>query len=283
MDDNDAASEEDEDERDIQSGKNMMKRPAARGKEPSKRQRAVKPSDDGEGSAAEKKISKAGAKPAKPGRGGRGGRGRGRGRGRARGRGYPEPTPDELPEESAEEAVDECEMIDFEAPMDDLEMEEDEADFVPAKKPAARVKAAKAKKTTVEHDEYPKKKSKRASARAGRGDEGGDVTPPTNGKKKHTVAEDEGVSSPPPVVGDGRSTFAGRRQPAHGMPHIKWSVLRQAFADHVRPHLHVSFSRHEDSRFNHKEYYWNSLVSVISGWNMTPVNVTCAFDPVPCM
>ena len=229
-----------------------MKRPAARGKAPSKRQRPVKPLGGCE------EASEVGEKPAKPGRGGRGGRGRGRGRGRARGRGYPKPTPDELLDEcGAEDSLtDDAEMPEPEDadPMSEAD-EEDEGDLILAKKPAARVKPAKTKKAAVENHEYPKKKPKKSQPQEQDEEEDmcDEMTPPPKERKKNSVeavAVDDAVASPPPVVGDGRSTFAGRRQPAHGMPHIKWAVLRQAFADHVRPHLHVTPSRHEDSRFN---------------------------------
>ena len=92
--------------------------------------------------------------------------------------------------------------------------------------------------------------------------QGQDETETPNSKKARTCNEDEtesnakakrksnsGVAAsqeadetPSP---DRKVTFGGRKQPASGLPHLKWQVIRDSFADHVRPHIHVNRSRHE--------------------------------------
>ena len=124
-------------------------------------------------------------------------------------------------------------------------------DDIPAKRPAARVKASKPRKASthgrvLEEPVQDKAAKKARHTEAVQDDDEAEVTPPPKKKKhgaclQHTDAE-EGESPP----SEGKLTFAGRKQPAHGLPHMKWAVLRDAFRDHVRPFLHVRASRHED-------------------------------------
>ena len=60
-----------------------------------------------------------------------------------------------------------------------------------------------------------------------------------------TTADPDQKSSEHPLPSPEKSTFAGRSQPSRDMSKIKWQVLRQAFADHVRPHVHMAIWKHE--------------------------------------
>ena len=98
--------------------------------------------------------------------------------------------------------------------------------------------------------EAPVKKPKREPKDAGKS------------KKNHKAAQ------PEKEIGDEKATFAGRRQPAHGLPHLKWQVIKDCFIDNVRPHVHVQRWKHEArpmlhhvaSRYIHACIYIHTLI-----------------------
>ncbi|CAE7216062.1 unnamed protein product, partial [Symbiodinium pilosum] len=238
----------------VPCGKKVKKRPAAATqKAKSLVEEADEDLDEEQASASKPKLCRRGrgGRGGQRGRGGRGdcggrgGRDKSAGRGRGRGRGKPSETVSPASPEgsNATQAFSPCEMScpeemeeeDYTWPDENEEMYDDD---IPAKRPAARVKASKPPKASTHgrvleepvQDKAAKKKARHTEAV--QDDDEAEATPPPKKKKhgaslQHTDAE-EGESPP----SEGKLTFAGRKQPAHGLPHMKWAVLRDAFRDH---------------------------------------------------
>ena len=104
------------------------------------------------------------------------------------------------------------------------EEEDDGMDLVVQRKPAARVSSKAKAKPSV------KGKAKMVS----------EAMDDMNGAEEGD--DDAGVNA----MMTGRQTFAGRRQPANGLPNLRWAVFRKCFIEHIYPHIHVNRSKHED-------------------------------------
>ena len=157
-----------------------------------------------------------------------GGNGRGRGRGgRGRGRGRGQKLPEAEPQEEelwTEEMEDE-----WNAWRNDKAGQDTQSGQMEPKPRKARSK-------------------RRADPEPAADEPADDATELKKQKKKRTQKVEHSMDEHVPEAPAEKLTFAGRRQPAYGMPHLRWQVLRDVFAEQVAPHIHVAKWKHEALR-----------------------------------
>ena len=80
-----------------------------------------------------------------------------------------------------------------------------------------------------------------------------EVAPASKKPRKSVAEEAPAVELEVPeadMLQPNKKTFGGRKQPQHGMAHLKWAVIRAAWFEHVCPHIHVNRSKHEAGMFS---------------------------------